>query len=358
MIELQSRDYQDRVVEKTINHFEDNIPSVGIVSPTGSGKTVMAMRFLKHINEKHPQLRINWVAMRRQLLRQAAKTNNEMFGLNNIKFVSMFDKNPPRADIIIIDELQHSATESFNHVSNWDLRFLLGMSATPFRTDKLKIPFNKMVQDCGIHRLIQEGWLAPYEHWCMEEYNPTTVARCYLEDKERWGKSVAFFHQIAHCEEFQKILSDNGVKCEVVKGSTTNSYREDQLDAFDNNEYPVIANVAVLNEGFDCPNLRTVFTRDSARLPTIQMAGRGFRTCEGKEYCNIVQSKFSKWQFTRTARPQRAWVQKSGEWFALGSNAKVNTIVKGMVRKLVNIEVEMPKFILKNRAKKRIFERA
>lgn len=356
--ELQSRDYQDRIVDQTVRHFQDEIPSVGIVSPTGSGKTIMAMRFLKWVEENHPNMRVNWVAMRRQLLRQSAEMNNEFFGLKNVRFVSMFDKNPPEADIVVIDELQHSATESFNHVSNWDLRFLLGMSATPFRTDKLKLPFNKTIQDAGIHRLIQEGWLSKYQHWCMEEYTPQSVAEAYLRDQDQWGKTVVFFHQIAQCEEFQKILADNKVKCEVVSGATPNAVREEQLDAFDKGEFKVVANVMILTEGFDCPDLQTVFVRDSAKLPTVQMAGRGFRIHPGKSHCNIVQSKMSKWQFTKTAKPERCWVQKEGKWYALGSNAMVNKVVRSMVHKLADAEAEIPQFILKNRRKRRIFQEA
>jgi len=261
------------------------------------------------------------------------------------------------ANGILVHNCQHAATESFNHVSNHDVKFMLGLSATPIRTDKLKLPFQKTVQDAGIHRLIQEGWLSQYEHWCLEKYTPKSVADAYIKDQDCWGKSVAFFHQVSQCEEFQGYLAEAGIKCEVVHGATTNAVRESQLDRFAAGEYPIIANVAILTEGFDCPELQTVFCRDSARLPTIQMAGRGFRIHEGKTHCNIVQSKMTKWQFTRTAKPRRSWVQKLGEWFALGSNAKVNTTVKAMAHKLVEIEVEMPKFILKNRAKKRIFQR-
>lgn len=356
--ELQERDYQTRIVQKTIDHFNNEIPSVGIVSPTGSGKTVMAMRFLKWINENYPDLTINWVAMRRQLLRQAEKENDEMFGVENIKFISMFDKKPREADIVVMDELQHASTESFNHVSSFDVKFMLGMSATPFRTDKLKLPFNKMISDAGIHRLIQEGWLSKYQHWCVEEYNPQSVANVYLNDKDKWGKSVVFFHTIAQCKEFQNILIRNGTRCEVVEGTTNTSHREEQLDAFDNDEYPVVANVAILVEGFDCPDLNTVFCRDSSRLPCIQMCGRGFRIHEGKTHCNVVQSKMTKWQFTKTAKPELAWVQKNGEWLALGSNEKVDRTVKDMYHKLSGAEVEMPQFILKNRSKKRVLQRS
>ena len=352
--ELQNRDYQERIVNKTIKHYEDGVPSVCITSPTGSGKSVMGLAIAKHLSDLG--MSVGWVAMRRNLLRQAADMNQEWYGAD-VQFISMFDNNPPVTDCIILDECQHAATESFNHVANHDVKFMLGLSATPMRTDKLKLPFQRTVSDAGIHRLIQEGWLSQYEHWCMEQYTPGSVAEAYVKDRERWGKTVIFFHQVSQCEEFQARVAAHGVKCEVVHGATSNAVREDQLDRFEAGDYPVIANVAILTEGFDCCDLKTVFVRDSARLPTIQMAGRGFRIAEGKTHCNIVQSKMSKWQFTRTAKPKRSWVQKEGEWFALGSNAKVNQIVREMVHKLVEIEVEMPSFILKHRAKKRVFER-
>jgi len=352
---MELRDYQTRIVTKTMDQVIAKCPSVCITSPTGSGKSVMAMAIAKKLEDEHG-LSISWVAMRRNLLRQAATLNTHEFGVKNIHFVSMFDANPPKTDVIILDECQHAATESFNHIANHDVKFLLGLSATPMRTDKLKLPFARTIQDAGIHRLIQEGWLSKYQHWCMEEFTPESVAHAYLKDHQRWGKSVVFFHQLSQCEKFQQILADSCVKCEIVRGDSTNAVREAQLDAFDNNEYPVIANVAILTEGFDCPNLQTVFCRDSARLPSIQMAGRGFRIYEGKTHCNIVQSKMSKWQFVRTAKPERSWVQKAGEWFALGSNEHVEQIVRNMVHKLVEIEVEMPQFVLKHRAKKRIFK--
>lgn len=351
---MELRDYQSRIVDKTINFVADKIPSVCITSPTGSGKSVMGLAIANHFAEQG--MSVGWVAMRRNLLRQAAEMN-QAWNRTDIHFVSMFDNNPPKTDVIILDECQHAACESFCHVSNYDVKFMLGLSATPIRTDKLKLPFNKTVQDAGIHRLIQEGWLSQYEHWCMERYTPESVAATYLADRQRWGKSVVFFHQISQCEEFQNCLAQEGVKCEVVQGATSNSFREDQLDRFDAGEYQVIANVAILTEGFDSPDLKTVFVRDSSKLPTTQMAGRGFRIHPDKTHCNIVQSKSTKWQFTRTAKPKRSWVQKGGEWFALGSNDKVDVIVKNMISKLANTEVEMPSFILKNRAKKKALQR-
>ena len=348
--ELQNRDYQDRVVSKAIDFFEDKHKSVMIESPTGSGKTIMALRVLKHFEDLYGYT-VNWVAMRRNLLRQVGEANQEFFGLKNLRLVSMFDKNPKKADITVVDEAQHDAASSCVHIhTKSESKVILGLSATPFRTDRLSLSFEKTIKDAGIHRLIQEGWLSQYHHWSIEEYNPDTVATTYLEDPERWGKSVAFFHTIDQCEEFSHILSKNGHHCEVVTGKTN---RDKQLDAFDEGQFKIIANVAILTEGFDCPELTSVFCRDSVKVPTMQMAGRGFRIHPDKPHCNIIQSRHSKWQFTRTAKPQAVHVHKHGDWFTLGDSDEVKETVKHNAKKLMEIETEMPNFILKNRKKRK-----
>jgi hypothetical protein len=106
----------------------------------------------------------------------------------------------------------------------------------------------------------------------------------------------------------------------------------------------------------NCPNLETVFVRDSAKLPTIQMAGRGFRTHPGKDHCNIVQSKMTRWTFTRTATPAMSLVQRRGNWYTLGSNERVNLSAHKMRRKLLELgDIEMPPYILNNRRKRKAF---
>ena len=49
------------------------------------------------------------------------------------------------------------------------------------------------------------------------------------------------------------------------------------LEEFVAGRVKVIANVSMLTEGFDQPDVQTIFARDASRLPTIQMCGRGLR---------------------------------------------------------------------------------
>lgn len=346
---LENRDYQDRVVRKVIDYFEAGDQTVMIESPTGSGKTIMALRILKHFEEKHGY-RANWVSMRRNLLHQVAEMNDEFIGLCNLTRVSMFDPNPPLADITIVDEAQHDAAASCIHIHEASQsRFILGLSATPYRTDTLKLAFKRVVKDAGLHRLIQEGWLCPYQHWAIDEWSVRCVGETYVREPERWGKTVVFFQTVMDCLCFALLLAMEGHHCEVV---TADSDREAQLDAFDAGKFNVVANVAILNEGFDCPDLQTVFVRDASKLPTVQMAGRGFRRHPGKTHCNIVQSKNAAWQFTRTARPQRSHVWRDGRWLSLAASDVVDQTARESARKIAALDVQLPAILLRNAKRK------
>jgi superfamily II DNA or RNA helicase len=350
---LEQRDYQDRVVQKVIEHFESGDRTVMIESPTGSGKTIMALRILQHF-EREYSYRSNWVSMRRNLLQQVAEVNQRFFGLCGLTPVSMFNANPPLADITVVDEAQHDAAASCIHIHEVaNSRFILGMSATPYRTDTLKLAFKRVIRDAGLHRLIQDGWLCPYQHWAIDEWSVRCVSETYLREPDRWGKTVVFFPTVLECECFAGMLRAQGHHCEVVSAQ---SDREDQLDAFDAGAFNVVANVAILNEGFDCPDLRTVFVRDASRLPTVQMAGRGFRRHPGKMHCNIVQSRSSRWQFTRTATPQRAHVWRDGQWLSLGASDAVERTARNSARLIAALDVQLPAFLLRNLRKKPVWE--
>jgi len=347
---LETRDYQERVIRRTIAHFEAGDQTVMIESPTGSGKTIMALRIVQHFEAAYG-FRTNWVAMRRNLLRQVVETNERFFGLRHLTPVSMFNPNPPLADITVVDEAQHDAAASCVHIhAVSQSRFILGLSATPYRTDTLKLAFKRVVKDAGLHRLIQEGWLCPYQHWAIDDWNVRCVAETYLREPQRWGKTVVFFPTVTNCLSFARFLDAAGHHCEVVTADTN---RDAQLDAFDAGEFHVVANVAILNEGFDCPDLQTVFVRDASKLPTVQMAGRGFRRHPGKTHCNIVQSRNAAWQFTRTARPQRAHVWRDGRWLTLGSSDAVDCTARNAARRIACLDIQLPPFLQRNLPRKR-----
>lgn len=268
---IETREYQQRLVTKALNAYAQGLKSVLLESPTGSGKTIMGLLILKKLQELDPEMSFGWVTMRRKLLLQA-KRENERVGVNNISFVSMFDKNPPHFKFMVSDECQHDAAASsadMHKVSGAGLS--LGLTATPFRTDRVKLSFDKVISDCGVRFLIESGFLSQFKQWVIPKWTPQDVAKHYLLSPDRWGKSVIYMKTLPLCFETMRILQEGGVTAEVIHGAQSRQEQDDIYERFEDGVTKVLINVYLLTEGFDAPDLQTVFVRDSGKLCTMQM---------------------------------------------------------------------------------------
>jgi len=210
----------------------------------------------------------------------------------------------------------------------------------------MQLCFDKVIKDAGYHRLIQDGWLSPFDQYMLGEYSVESVSGAFLSDPVKWGKSMMFFPRIVDCYEAMELIEGGGIKCDVVTGETD---RYSQIDRFEAGEVQVLINVYVLTEGFDCPDMQSVFVRDSSRAPTIQMSGRVLRKFHGIPVCNIVQSVLTKHPFVKTAKPNQQFIQSpDGQWLSVGTNDKIEAIRKDMLIRLANTMVTLPDFLLRN----------
>lgn len=283
----EARPYQFEVMLDTIGHFQEKLASVLIISPTGSGKTFMAFTILHCLEQLiGRKLVIGWCAMRRKLLTQAMKENGKLFKLTIVP-VSMFDKDPPKVDILVVDEAHHDATKSMANIHEKAKPFFtLGLTATPERGDSAELLFAKIVRKAGIYELVRQGYLAKADHFTLPDWEPKTVAEAYRRNRKLFGKSIMFFHTRAECQGCVDHLSKYGVKAEIVD---QRSDKEAQVDALEDGSLDVLVNMVILTEGLNLPALETVFVRDSNALVTEQIIGRVLRTYEGMQK-KIVQS--------------------------------------------------------------------
>ncbi len=339
---LECRDYQQRIVEKTIALFQGTyinstgqahrpISSVLVESPTGSGKTVMGLMAAEKMS-RIAGPRIGWVAMRRNLLAQAERECARL-GFNlEIQFISMFDTNPPEVDFVVIDEAQHDAAASMATLhSKMKPKYTLGLSATPYRSDRAKLCFQEVVRDIGIQQLIQFGFLSRYRHFTLPDFLPNSVAHFFSREQDRWGKSLIFFHRLQQCLECQDALWKRGVRAEVVTATTD---RDRQIEHFEQGRIDVLLSMAILTEGFDCPSLQTVFCRPSSKGPTLQMCGRVFRLHPNIPIKQIVQCSATHHPMTATADAEEQYVWLEGAWKSLKRNPHIDRMCQRM-RELV-----------------------
>jgi superfamily II DNA or RNA helicase len=341
---VQPRPYQARIVRKAFDLFAGHgLRSVLIDSPTGSGKTVMALLIAKALQQELG-VRVGWVAMRRYLLDQSEEENRRHGIGVEATYVSMFDRDPPTGlDLLVVDEAQHDAAQSMAVLhQRVRPRFILGLSATPFRADKVKLCFDTVIKDAGIAALIQDGYLSGYHHYTLPKYDPATAAAFYLRDRERWGRSLFYFRTVAECKRAEEALAAGGVRAEVVTG---NSDRDRQLKQFAAGEIDVLCNCMVLSEGFNCPQLKTVFCRPSCKSVTIQMAGRVLRLHPEHAVKQIVQCNETRWPFARTAAPVIQYVWSGDEWRSLEVNPRITQVNLRTLQALAKTEAQLPDYV-------------
>ena len=339
-MQYENRPYQQEAIGEGVAAFtERGHTSVLLESPVGSGKTYMALEMIHRLQGHLGRpLKVGWVAPRHHLLRQMMEANRDLYG-DSIRPVSLFEKMPPEVDLAVLDEAHHEATQSCVLLyekmrANWTI----GLSATPMRTDRMKLSFQETVRTCSIGRLVREGHLSPFNTYVIPNYGVDTVADFYLADPVRWGKSLVFFSTIAECVAFRERLAAAGIGCEVVTGE---SDKESQIEAFSRGLVQVVANVAMLTEGFDQPDVASIFARDASRLPTIQMCGRGLRRAPGKVACNIVQSANTSYLFERVAQPRNAFRWQQGRWLALTDGTEeIEQTLKETLRRISEREGE------------------
>lgn len=343
---LEPRDYQARIISKVCNSFLTDYSSVLLESPTGSGKTSMGLVSLKLLKDAIPDITFGWVAMRRKLLQQAEE-ENERIGVEDIQFVSMFERDPPTCDLIITDEAQHDAASTCAALhEKMGAKWALGLTATPFRTDRIKLSYEKIIRDCGVKFLIEQGYLAPFNQYAIPSWDPLHVADQIAADPQRWGKSVVFFREQWLCHQLQALLSQRGVTSAVMLGSDSHEEREKVFDGFDDGSIQVLINIQLLTEGFDCPDLKTVWVRDSGKLCTMQMAGRVLRKF-GDKVAQIVQSAETRWPYPKcvNVKPNRQFIWQDEDWRSIDPSTKVEEVMKKVQDKVLSKPIMLPGYL-------------
>lgn len=359
-LDIETRPYQQRVLAKAIRMFDgeyedhhgrrhEAADSVMIQSPTGSGKTIMGLLAARYYQQTLG-FRVGWVAMRRNLLAQAAAENSSKKLNVDMELISMFEKSPPSVDLLVVDEAQHDAAMSVARLhSQVRPKKVLGLTATPYRTDRIKLCFQQVIQDVGIQQLIEEGYLSRYQHFTIPEYTPQSVADFYTAESDRWGKSLIFFHRTAQSLACQAELAQQGIRSHVV---TAKSNREQQLEDFHEGRIDVLISMAILAEGFDCPSLKTVFCRPSGRGCTVQMGGRVFRRHPNLPFKQMVQCKNTRHPFSKTAKAEAEYAWMAGRWQALTVNKHLREISTNALRLVANSPAQLPDLVARHRPKR------
>jgi superfamily II DNA or RNA helicase len=222
-----------------------------------------------------------------------------------------------------------------------------GLTATPFRTDRVHLSFEKIISDYGVRFLIEHGYLSPFNQYVIQKFTPESVANLYIGDQQRWGKSIMYFKNQDLCDEAHERLKAAGVKSATIYGNHSQSYRDTVFGEFEDNKTQVLINVYLLTEGFDSQDLQSVFVRDSGKLTSMQMVGRCLRKDPNNpnKVANVIQSEGTWFPYTRVTRAKTEYILRDGQWQSIEPSEKVNEVSNEVRDTLSTIVVSLPSFL-------------
>ncbi len=280
------RQYQHTSVDDSARLLNSGA-SVCLVSPTGSGKTVI----LANIASKYAS--VCWVAHRSELLSQADTALERWATRSRREVVTIQSLRKTEADLLVVDECHHYASDDWSKITTLVTHaHRIGATATPERSDGRALCgiFSDIVVAAKYSELISAGHIVPCKITAAELDSPDISCaplRAYQEHAAGL-RTIAFAPTIETAERWAREFCCAGIPSALITGETQN--RADILSRFANGEFRVLWNVYVLTEGFDDPGIQCVIlARKFGHVGQyIQATGRGLRPAPGKDCLRLI----------------------------------------------------------------------
>jgi superfamily II DNA or RNA helicase/HKD family nuclease len=317
-----------------------------LISATGTGKTYLSAF---DVNVFKPK-KFLFVVHRLTIAKKAMETYKSMFGnqftmglysgdereieadfiFSTIQTISKEEHltrfKADHFDYIVIDETHRAGASSYQRImSYFEPGFLLGMTATPERTDGYDVfkAFNyNIAYEIRLHRALEEEILSPFHYYGVADLSVNGVA---IEDKSDFNLLTAKervdriqeFAEFYGCDDgnvrglvfcsrteeartlsnefnrrrnrnqhFYQTVALTGDDSEEVRASAIerleSGERSDQLD--------YIFTVDIFNEGIDIPKINQIIMLrpTQSAIIFVQQLGRGLRKTTDKEYLTVI----------------------------------------------------------------------
>ncbi|ANU09686.1 NgoFVII family restriction endonuclease [Planococcus antarcticus DSM 14505] len=308
-----------------------------VISATGTGKTYLSAFDVRSFAPK----RMLFIVHREQILQKAKSDFIRILGgvetdfgilsgnlretdarylfatIQTISKEATLNQLDPQAfDYILIDEVHKAGAKSYQKViEHFQPKFLMGMTATPERTDDFNVyelfDYN-VAYEIRLQEALEEDMLCPFHYFGVTdvEYEEGVIDEATVFSKliteERvdhilqkigyYGHSGEKVRGLMFCsrkEEAEKLsleLNRRGLKTVALTGQNSQEERILQVDRLENGVLDYILTVDIFNEGIDIPSVNQVvmLRQTQSSIIFIQQLGRGLRKHGSKEFVTII----------------------------------------------------------------------
>jgi len=299
-----------------------------VVMATGLGKTYLSAFDAKQVGGK-----ILFIVHNNSILEQSREAFARVFPERSTGLYNGYEKTTDK-DILFanintlrthfklfeVTEFNYIIVDEFHHGVNYQSvlsyfkpSFLLGLTATPNRTDQrsiLSLVDENLVFEMNQKQAIERGFLTPFHYFALKDnvdysniqhngfrYNINDLNRALIiktrddviieKFKELAGseKSIAFCVSIEHAKRAAGHFNDAGIPSIAIHSGMSNLSRNEKISDFRNGKYQVVFVRDIFNEGIDFPEVGSIlFMRPTeSKIIFTQQLGRGLRLCAGKK---------------------------------------------------------------------------
>ncbi|WP_203247776.1 DUF3427 domain-containing protein [Sporosarcina beigongshangi] len=308
-----------------------------VISATGTGKTYLSAFDVRNFAPK----RMLFIVHREQILNKAKDDFQRILGgisedfgmyvgtskqldkkylfasiqtLSKKENLSQFD--PADFDYILIDEVHKAGAASYRRViDHFKPKFLMGMTATPERTDDFNIyelfDYN-IAYEIRLQEALEEDMLCPFHYFGVTDFehdgeeidDATLLSKLVTEERvdhilekvDYYGfsgesvKGLMFCSRKDEAVQLSQVLNERGLRTVALLGDHSPEERERQINLLENGYLDYILTVDIFNEGIDIPCINQVvmLRQTQSSIIFIQQLGRGLRKHDSKSYVTII----------------------------------------------------------------------
>lgn len=334
--------YQTKLVMEARQELARKNKGVMIVSPPGSGKSVVIAEIARLTALKGN--RILFFVHRRELTRQIEQSmtangvDMRLVTIDTVQRVWNHIQSLEKPSLIIIDEAHHSKAKTYKKILDyWPDVPRLGFTATPWRMsgEGFTDEYSAMVEGPQVQWLISNQRLAPYDYYAvplgdfsklvshsgqdytgssMNEYMKTIAYGDLIGNWKKYAggrKTICYTPTVDTALEVVQRFQEAGISAAEADGKTPTAIRDEVMEGFKTGKYQVLVNCDLVSEGFNVPECSCVILlRPTKSLVLyLQQAMRCMRYQPDKRA--IILDHVNNWEKFGLPNQDRTWTLES-----------------------------------------------
>jgi superfamily II DNA or RNA helicase/HKD family nuclease/phage repressor protein C with HTH and peptisase S24 domain len=311
-----------------------------IISATGTGKTYLSAFDAKTFNPR----KLLFVVHRLTIAKDSLNTFKNVFGkdktmglysgnqrdldcdfvfstIQTISKSNHLDNFPQNHfDYIIIDESHRSGADSYLRlIEHFEPKFLLGMTATPERTDGsdiFRLFDHNIAYEIRLSKAMEEEMLSSFHYFGVSDLSIDDVQvatksdfrylvaeECVeriIEKAKFYGSDNGITRGLIFCSRndeavvLSHLFNAKGIKSVALTGDNSEEERAKAIERLEtdvlSDKLEYIFTVDIFNEGIDIPKINQIIMLrpTESAIIFIQQLGRGLRKVDGKGYLTVI----------------------------------------------------------------------